>query len=1408
MAPPAKPLPNPDPSTGVQRVDEPAAESVGARLQRQNKGVERAIRGAREHSPQDPSIDVRTWSSPPDDAIIPDNPAAYVGMDADADYLSKLMSGRKLMVEPSACERGLEFRDLYRAYKHTPHQPASVFLKYLVHRINNVDAYDDPAWAIQLDNEFLAHHKKGSASRKNGHLTGQDLHAWMKQHPGMPEALLAHKAALHAELARGVGLNIRSINGEPHIALARGLNTDIMDHEHALSSWADVPETGFGSVMHHAWVPLKDLWFSYQHGPEECSGDMGHENEYLLAHTAPRYEAKPEDVKKVRGHHHPRYYDTATDDELAAAVEPDSPDELGALGSAIRLLEHKGSGPKTYAEVLKRFGGQMSEGDVAGTKHYTREQALASTSPSSIENPNLTRDDLHSKVLQFSQAGILDTGTAGWALKHPAATADTARLIASQVPPDGTRDYIWEDLAKSPLTPPDVLSRIVDRYEQLPPGSRPLAVTYALNNPNSTSEQADRVVRLDRAKGHYDSDSSGFLGGKYSAATVNELSDRIAKGYGKEPLHAEYIHGISDPNYRAALEKFNRAKAMFSADYNALVKLGMNRHLDDDAIEALCDAAERHGISEIVHGLALRQNAAPMSELSQLRVLRALDAMLRTQNPGSLSARRSFALSKGLAPTTVWALALHPSEEAREALYSNKTVDPEVLAKAWPNSERTPEQYSDYIYREKPRGTLSQSMGGDPLYHLASAIVSRRQYAQRRAERHLIKPWPTGLAKSETDWWPVKLREWMSGRAKEEAGRGYYYRASNLDTARALVKDRVLPVEPTEDVLDGYVVFAHPARDYHYHSWEKDPSAGPALVYFETDDPPLAFDDRVYWPHDVHMTEARIAGIRPSNTQLAKAEGSFRSAGFRHRTEGHVVETGPYHSIDPWLLGGSANHFPTSPADSSDWEAGFITHDGKFLNREEAGRHVGLQRINPITNKPDIRLDSAHVESGLGTEGFKKSEPLSRGPAFNGEKDYRPDESGDPKFPFLGGAKKEQSHEQLPDLPGNGLEPGEHATALAQLGHSEAREAALAAACFLARRRFDWDKFQQAMAVFNDERRAALHAVDLADSEKNIQALEAVMKLQGPKAHALAKSEPQPIGIHSVQPGNEDAVDAAEAIERAVRGGFVQHLKLNGKHSKGAMAARDPRSGRVWLLKPGSGKQSPASGARDGTASQSRREAAFWHVADQLHLGGVIPRADLLIVNAQEWAAIKLLGADWKSLDERNREKQYKGREVLEPYRGSGQLHRWGILDYVLGNTDSHGQNLLVNNGGSVALIDHGAAFAGPKFDPAHDTKSFIPFYLRVWAPDTDFKKLTPEERVKHMPTLGHNEDEVLKRWLVEDFTPELVERVARKYGIDDGVIKACLARLQELRSAPGNLSRTVNALWAGARRPQPDETR
>ena len=79
--------------------------------------------------------------------------------------------------------------------------------------------------------------------------------------------------------------------------MSRGLNTPIMANEHALSSFSDKAQPGFGTNAHRAWMPLKDLFYSYDLGPEAASsGEFGPENEYLFTYTSPRYEATEQEV--------------------------------------------------------------------------------------------------------------------------------------------------------------------------------------------------------------------------------------------------------------------------------------------------------------------------------------------------------------------------------------------------------------------------------------------------------------------------------------------------------------------------------------------------------------------------------------------------------------------------------------------------------------------------------------------------------------------------------------------------------------------------------------------------------------------------------------------------------------------------------------------------------------------------------------------------------------------------------------------------------------------------------------------------------------------------------------------------------------------------------------------------------
>jgi len=59
-----------------------------------------------------------------------------------------------------------------------------------------------------------------------------------------------------------------------------------------------------------------------------------------------------------------------------------------------------------------------------------------------------------------------------------------------------------------------------------------------------------------------------------------------------------------------------------------------------------------------------------------------------------------------------------------------------------------------------------------------------------------------------------------------------------------------------------------------------------------------------------------------------------RQASFRHFASGMIVNTGCFHDIS-CLAGGE-------DVDLEQWEAGFTDREGRFYNRQEAARLVGL----------------------------------------------------------------------------------------------------------------------------------------------------------------------------------------------------------------------------------------------------------------------------------------------------------------------------------------------------------------------------------------------------------------------------------------------------------------------------------
>ena len=196
------------------------------------------------------------------------------------------------------------FVKLYRSYKNTPHAPNSLLLKYAVHRIENRHKYvaaPDQRTMDKMDLDFLHLHQQGGAAEKNGAVNIRHLQHMLGANPHLIPQLLEHQRNLHDKIKTQAGWAVKDINGEPHIGLTRGLNVDRDNRErdHALASYADIKNTGFGDHMHHQMVPLKNVWYSYDVGPEEASSENhGPEDEYLVSPHNIKY-TDPSDIHKL-----------------------------------------------------------------------------------------------------------------------------------------------------------------------------------------------------------------------------------------------------------------------------------------------------------------------------------------------------------------------------------------------------------------------------------------------------------------------------------------------------------------------------------------------------------------------------------------------------------------------------------------------------------------------------------------------------------------------------------------------------------------------------------------------------------------------------------------------------------------------------------------------------------------------------------------------------------------------------------------------------------------------------------------------------------------------------------------------------------------------------------------------------
>ena len=354
-----------------------------------------------------------------------------------------------------------------------------------------------------------------------------------------------------------------------------------------------------------------------------------------------------------------------------------------------------------------------------------------------------------------------------------------------------------------------------------------------------------------------------------------------------------------------------------------------------------------------------------------------------------------------------------------------------------------------------------------------------------------------------------------------------------------------------------------------------------------------------------------------------------------------------------------------------------------------------------------------------------------------------------------------------------------------QLGFSVSFLELIAICEFLTEKSVDQQTLRQSIRDTGDGQTGILAAFGL-NTDEGKKAFESV------KALKLHKSEDflaAPKSIKCI-----DDPDFTAVIDEMYKTKSIQTISLNGKHSSGSYVARD-LDGQNWLLKPGSGKKSPAAGVDETKGSQSRREVVFAAIGEWMGIDEVQP-AHLLQVDGKEVAMIRMWPMDWVNLHRTMYEEPNLPQQALEPYRRNGKLFRWAVLDFVAGNPDRHGNNLMVGpaiEGNPVGLIDHGSTMAGAGFDPGNDKDSFVPYYLRAWA-GPNFHTLSHEEQLDQMPTLRGAADDQFREWVMA-LEPSELEKICNALGMDPAF---CLARLAEVQADPmtENMSEHVNKLW------------
>jgi hypothetical protein len=275
---------------------------------------------------------------------------------------------------------------------------------------------------------------------------------------------------------------------------------------------------------------------------------------------------------------------------------------------------------------------------------------------------------------------------------------------------------------------------------------------------------------------------------------------------------------------------------------------------------------------------------------------------------------------------------------------------------------------------------------------------------------------------------------------------------------------------------------------------------------------------------------------------------------------------------------------------------------------------------------------------------------------------------------------------------------------------------------------------------------------------------------------------------------SEDA-NIGKMINSFIEKGLTHDLSNIGHFTHTSIiAGNDPKNS--WLIK-GEPTNAPAvKSAKNGL--QSSKEVAFYNIATKVFNFDqkFFPRAILgeISLHKKRWpaAAIHMLDNSFIPAVELHKKDKQQMAHVLSPLLKSGDIHKLGVMYYILGEADAHGQNMLTD-GKELKMIDHGTSFSDETFEPSQDNHIFIPYFFRVGKIKD---RMSNEDKYSHMPLISDiNVRSDLKHWLLS-IDGQAIRSELEKIGIDAEPSVSRLNKVKELISASDRPDEVINRLW------------